>query len=207
MTYEQIIQRAVSRIPSLTDQWTDFNSHDPGITVLQTYAWLVDMLNYYMDATGDVHVKKYLKLLGIQQQKRRAAAGYVVIHGDVQQEIPKGTRLFAGDISFETAEEWKGSENRFCSFLRQIEDQYLDLTAFAGTDGEYADIFQPEEQAAQAVCLGFSKPLQTEDRIYICVEYQERRNPFDQTFRLGTLEWQVFTEEGWKTVEVEDETC
>ncbi len=24
MTYEQIIQRAVSRIPSLTDQWTDF---------------------------------------------------------------------------------------------------------------------------------------------------------------------------------------
>lgn len=89
MTYEQIIQRAVSRIPSLTDQWTDFNSHDPGITVLQTYAWLVDMLNYYMDATGDVHVKKYLKLLGIQQQKRRAAAGYVVIHGDVQQEIPK----------------------------------------------------------------------------------------------------------------------
>lgn len=52
MTYEQIIQRAVSRIPSLTDQWTDFNSHDPGITVLQTYAWLVDMLNYYMDATG-----------------------------------------------------------------------------------------------------------------------------------------------------------
>ncbi len=207
MTYEQIIQRAVSRIPSLTDQWTDFNSHDPGITVLQTYAWLVDMLNYYMDATGDVHVKKYLKLLGIQQQKRRAAAGYVVIHGDVQQKIPKGTRLFAGDISFETAEEWKGSENRFCSFLRQIEDQYLDLTAFAGTDGEYADIFQPEEQAAQAVCLGFSKPLQEEDRIYICVEYQERRNPFDQTFRLGTLEWQVFTEEGWKTVEVEDETC
>lgn len=74
MTYEQIIQRAVSRIPSLTDQWTDFNSHDPGITVLQTYAWLVDMLNYYMDATGDVHVKKYLKLLGIQQQKRRGSS-------------------------------------------------------------------------------------------------------------------------------------
>ena len=93
MTYEQIIQRAVSRIPSLTDQWTDFNSHDPGITVLQTYAWLVDMLNYYMDATGDVHVKKYLKLLGIQQQERRAAAGYVVIHGDAQQVLPKGTRI------------------------------------------------------------------------------------------------------------------
>ena len=34
VTYEQIKQRAVSRIPALTAEWTDFNSHDPGITVL-----------------------------------------------------------------------------------------------------------------------------------------------------------------------------
>ena len=58
MTYEQIIQRAVSRIPSLTDQWTDFNSHDPGITVLQTNAWLEDMLKNKKDATGDLQEKK-----------------------------------------------------------------------------------------------------------------------------------------------------
>ena len=65
LTYEQIVNRSISRIPAMTDQWTDFNSHDPGITVLQAYAWLVDMLNFYMNATGDVHVEKYLKLLGI----------------------------------------------------------------------------------------------------------------------------------------------
>ena len=64
LTYEQMMQRAVSRIPSMTEEWTDYNDHDPGITVLQMYAWLTDMLDYYMSATGDVHVEKYLKLLG-----------------------------------------------------------------------------------------------------------------------------------------------
>ena len=48
LTYEQMMQRAVSRIPSMTEEWTDFNHHDPGITVLQMYAWLTDMLDYYM---------------------------------------------------------------------------------------------------------------------------------------------------------------
>ena len=46
LTYEQMMQRAVSRIPSMTEEWTDFNHHDPGITVLQMYAWLTDMLVY-----------------------------------------------------------------------------------------------------------------------------------------------------------------
>ena len=42
LTYEQMMQRAVSRIPSMTEEWTDFNHHDPGITVLQMYAWLTE---------------------------------------------------------------------------------------------------------------------------------------------------------------------
>ena len=45
VTYDQIIQKAISRIPSRTEDWTDYNSHDPGVTVLETFAWLTDMLN------------------------------------------------------------------------------------------------------------------------------------------------------------------
>ena len=37
ITYEQIVERAVNKIPTMTDKWTDFNFSDPGITVLQTY--------------------------------------------------------------------------------------------------------------------------------------------------------------------------
>lgn len=60
ITYEQLMQHAIHKIPVMTDQWSDFNHHDPGITVLGTYAWLTDMLDYYMNATGDIHIEKYL---------------------------------------------------------------------------------------------------------------------------------------------------
>ena len=59
ITYEQLLQNAIHKIPQLTGEWTDFNLHDPGITTLEIYAWLTDMLNYYINASGDIHVKKY----------------------------------------------------------------------------------------------------------------------------------------------------
>ena len=51
--YESIFQRARSRIPALTSEWTNFNAADPGITTLQTFAWLFDTLHYYMNASGE----------------------------------------------------------------------------------------------------------------------------------------------------------
>ena len=99
LSYEQMIQRAVSRIPAMTDQWTDFNNHDPGITVLQAYAWLTDMLNYYLNATGDVHIEKYLKLLGIEPLPAQAARCYLAVEGEEGEiRIPAGTRFLAGEI-------------------------------------------------------------------------------------------------------------
>ena len=52
LSYEQMIQRAVSRIPAMTDQWTDFNNHDPGITVLQAYAWLTRYVELLSERDG-----------------------------------------------------------------------------------------------------------------------------------------------------------
>ena len=71
--YESIFQRARSRIPALTSEWTNFNAADPGITTLQTFAWLFDTLHYYMNASGEVHKLKYLKLLGIRPEQSPAS--------------------------------------------------------------------------------------------------------------------------------------
>lgn len=116
VTYDQIIQKAISRIPARTEDWTDYNSHDPGVTVLETFAWLTDMLNYYMDATGEAHVEKYLKLLGILPEMAAPATGYVVVEQKEKElVIPEGTELLAGEIPFETQKEYRGDKNRFCS--------------------------------------------------------------------------------------------
>ncbi|MBO5335550.1 MAG: baseplate J/gp47 family protein [Lachnospiraceae bacterium] len=208
ITYEQMMQRAISRIPAMTDEWTDFNSHDPGITVLQMYAWLTDMLNYYMNATGDIHVQKYLKLLGVEPRKERAAEGYVVLKNISEaMKIPKGTLFWAGDIPFETVTGQKYVHNVFCSFLNEVDGKGMDLTAFAGQDGEYAECFAEQFMQEAVLYLGFERCLSEGDSLYLCVDENQKRNPFTEDFRLCELEWQYYANGGWKTLEVEDETC
>lgn len=208
LTYEQMMQRAVSRISSMTEEWTDFNHHDPGITVLQMYAWLTDMLDYYMSATGDVHVEKYLKLLGVEPKEGCPAGGYVVVEGLPEGTVlPAGTRFLAGTIPYETIRDYEVRENRFIAFFNEADGMLTDMTAFAGKDGDYAEGFSGKFHKEAAVWFCFEKPLLQGVGLYICVEADERRNPFDDSFRLCDLIWQIYTEQGWVEVTVRDETC
>lgn len=207
-TYEQIVNRAVSQIPSMTDQWTDFNSHDPGITVLQTYAWLTDMLNYYMNATGDVHVQKYLKLLGIEAKPACASESYVILENvEEPVDLPKGTTFYAGEIPFELAEDQTYMDNRFCSYIQECDDTGMDLTAFAGTDGEFIEVFSENFQKQSAAYFGFRKSLNNQDKIYVSVFEESKRNPFGSDFKFCEIQWEYYTKDGWKKLKVLDETC
>ena len=208
LTYEQIVNRAVSRIPSMTDQWTDFNSHDPGITVLQTYAWLTDMLNYYMNATGDVHVQKYLKLLGIEPKPAHAAESYVILENVTDTvTLSKGTTFYAGDIPFELEENQSYSDNRFCSYIQECDGTGMDLTAFAGADGEYIEVFAENFNDQSVAYFGFQKALKNLDKLYVTVCEEEKRNAFGTDFKFSEIQWEYYTKDGWKALNVEDETC
>lgn len=208
LTYEQMVNRAISRIPAMTDQWTDFNSHDPGITVLQTYAWLMDMLNYYMNATGDIHVQKYLKLLGVEPKPVRASEGYVILENVPEAvKLSKGTRFYAGEIPFELAENYTYVPNRFCSYIQECDGAGMDLTAFAGTDGEFTEAFAEDFRVQTSAYFGFEKPLMDGDQLYISVKEEKMRNPFGEKFQFCELSWEYYTKEGWKPLALMDETC
>ena len=208
LTYEQRVKRAVSRIPAMTDQWTDFNSHDPGITVIQMYAWLTDMLGYYMNATGDVHVEKYLKLLGVKPEPAKAAESFVILENLAEPvNLPKGTGFFAGTIPFELAEDYSYVYNRFSFFIQETDGVGMDLTTFAGSDGDYIEVFSDVFEKSAVAYFGFEKALGEGDCLFVSVKEEAHRNPFDEQFRLGTFCWEYYTEDGWKTLYVEDETC
>lgn len=208
LTYEQIVNRAIVRIPTMTEEWTDFNSHDPGITVLQTYAWLIDMLNFYMDATGDIHIRKYLKLLGIEPEPARASESFVILENVTEPvRLPKGTGFFAGTIPFELPEDSVYEYNGFCSFIQEIDGTGIDLTAFAGADGETIEVFAEDFERETSAYLGFEKALKDADQLYISVEEEKMRNPFGSDFCLCPLVWEYHTRDGWKLLQAEDETC
>ncbi|MHB9038771.1 MAG: baseplate J/gp47 family protein [Armatimonadota bacterium] len=48
--YESIREELISRIPQLTERWTDFNASDLGVVLLELFSGIADMLAYYIDA-------------------------------------------------------------------------------------------------------------------------------------------------------------
>src|ERR1044071_9945711 len=69
-SYDSIVAEMRSRISRCTPEWTpvwpDLNSSDPGITMLQVFAWLGEMLAYRMNQVPSLLYLKFLQLLGVE---------------------------------------------------------------------------------------------------------------------------------------------
>jgi predicted phage baseplate assembly protein len=64
--YDEIVNELRARIPRYLPEWTDFNDSDPGMTLVQLFAWLADMLLYRMNKVPELNQIKFLQLLGIE---------------------------------------------------------------------------------------------------------------------------------------------
>lgn len=97
-----IMEQAKKRISEIFPAWTDYNAHDPGITILELFAWLKEMQQFHMDRIGEEHIRAYLLLMGMTQIKKCASEAVIRIDGLLQpQFFPQGSRFFAGDVCFE----------------------------------------------------------------------------------------------------------
>ena len=210
ITYEQILQGAVHKIPLLTKEWTDFNRHDPGITTLETFAWLTDMLNYYVNATGRVHELQYMKLLGITELPRQAAQVWVCVESNHKKvTLPQGFPIYAGSKCFVCEEAAEVTGNRFQTLLYEENGKITDLTAFAGEDGSYARVFRAEngEKSAEHLYLGFEEPLEGVVKLFLTVREYEERRELPEDFTLSEVQYSCYDGEKWLPVELaEDQT-
>jgi hypothetical protein len=63
-SYADLTGEARALIPALLPEWTDHNPSDPGIALVELFAWLAEMLLYQADQVPDTHVERFLALLG-----------------------------------------------------------------------------------------------------------------------------------------------
>lgn len=62
-TYADLVNEAVALIPSLCPPWTNHNPTDPGIVLIELFAWLSEMLLFRIDQIPEKHYRVFLKLL------------------------------------------------------------------------------------------------------------------------------------------------
>ena len=62
-SFDDLVAEALARIPALAPEWTDHNPSDPGITLVELFAYLSDILIYRLDQVTQANTRAFLKLL------------------------------------------------------------------------------------------------------------------------------------------------
>ncbi len=61
--YDDLVQEALSMIPTYAEKWTNHNPSDPGITLIEMFAYLTEMLLYRQNRVTAANKLMFLKLL------------------------------------------------------------------------------------------------------------------------------------------------
>lgn len=96
-SFNDLVEEARARIPLYAPEWTDHNLSDPGITLIELFAWMTDIVLYRLNRVPDKHFVKFMELIGLRLQEAEPARTSVTFWLSVPQAaqiaIPNGTQV------------------------------------------------------------------------------------------------------------------
>ncbi|RKH77984.1 hypothetical protein D7Y21_36490 [Corallococcus sp. AB045] len=104
--YQDLLDEALARIPVHNPEWTNFNKSDPGITLVELFAFLTENLLFRANQIPERNRKKFLSLLGIPLQPATPARGLVTFTNERGPRqvftLNAGVEVRAGQVPFRT---------------------------------------------------------------------------------------------------------
>jgi predicted phage baseplate assembly protein len=73
--FQSLVDDAKRLVQQRSPAWTDHNVSDPGVTLIEAFAQMVDQLIYRLNRVPDRHYVKFLELIGLQLYPATAARG------------------------------------------------------------------------------------------------------------------------------------
>lgn len=103
-SYQQLRDELIRRIPVYAPEWTDHNPSDPGITLIELFAFLGENLLYRFNQIPDATKLAFLRLLQLPLRPATAARALVTLSrsdtAGAAVLVPIGTQLNAGNLAF-----------------------------------------------------------------------------------------------------------
>ncbi|MCI0398146.1 MAG: putative baseplate assembly protein [Chloroflexi bacterium] len=174
--FQDIVDEAKKRIPHYVKEWTDHNVSDPGITLIELFAWMTDIILYRLNQVPDLHTIKFMEMLGIRLREPVPAKAPVTFWLSAPQPtpvvIPAGTEVASTQtetersIVFTTDADFTVRPPSLAAVLTRVaagsgqEKQYRDHNLRrldAGFEG--FDVFSPVPQVDDAFYFGLENDL------------------------------------------------
>lgn len=104
--FEQLVAEATARIPVHTPEWTHHGDSDPGMTLLQLFAFIGESIVYRANRIPERNRLAFLRLLGMSPRAATPAHGIVTFDStrSVEQSVvaERDTEVRAGAVPFRT---------------------------------------------------------------------------------------------------------
>src|SRR5437588_682448 len=106
-SYQQLRDELVRRIPAYTPEWTDHNASDPGITLIELFAFLGENLLFRFNQIPESTQLAFLRLLQIPLRPASPARTLLTMTTEEAGGalVPMSSEVKAGAVSFETLTE------------------------------------------------------------------------------------------------------
>jgi len=92
--FQDLVDDAKRLVQQKCPEWTDHNVSDPGVTMIELFAWMTDQLLYRLNRVPDRHYVKFLELIGVRLFPPSAARGEATFWLSAPQ--PEPVRVGAG---------------------------------------------------------------------------------------------------------------
>lgn len=186
--WADLVEEGRALLPRYAPTWTDHNVHDPGITLLELFAWLVEQDIYQVNRIPERHRRKFLALAGFRPQAPQPAetALSFTLAGSVTQHLPAGLALAtAVGLPFHLVEPLTVVPAVLQAV--QVDDgaAFVDKTRL-WRDGLPFALWgnNPDAAASPALYLGFNEPLPVGEEVTLWFWLANERTGREERERL-----------------------
>lgn len=213
--FQDIVDECRRRIPTYTPEWTDHNLSDPGITLVELFAWMSEQILYRLNKVPDKNYIKFLELIGVRLLPGSAAKVDVTFGLSGRQVhpvvIPKGTEVATvrtetqEAIVFTTDEDLPLGVPTPDYFLVTTDDtEYLSYSRLLRDPGRKVDIFESVPRPGNAFYVGFDEDISSNTLVLVLESTIEGIGVDPRNPPIAWEYWDVYLGR-WMSMEVEED--
>ncbi|MFJ5818006.1 putative baseplate assembly protein [Streptomyces sp. NPDC093108] len=204
--FQQLVDEAKRYVQQRSPEWTDHNVSDPGVTLIETFAYMVDQLLYRLNRVPDKNYAAFLDLLGVTLFPPTVARAEVDFWLSAPQpetvRLPAGTEVATSRGEAEEAVVFSTSDDLSIvpsSLVRlvtaPVSGDQTDRTAPLGA-GKDIPCFQPRPEPGDAMLFGLPTAV---PRCIVAVRLDSRVEGVGVDPRQPPLVWEAWDGARWVT--------
>ncbi|MCC6960480.1 MAG: putative baseplate assembly protein [Dehalococcoidia bacterium] len=168
--FQDIVNEAKGLIPRYCPEWTDHNVSDPGVTLIELFAWMTDMLLFRLNRVPEKNYLRFMDLIGMELKDAVPARTSLSFLLSAPQPGPvtivrgaEVSTLESADtpaITFTTDHDLTIVPPTLRQCLFSSDDvNFSDYTSRLTLDGEFFDAFQQVPLPGDTLHFGFVENL------------------------------------------------